>query len=56
MNQMIEMGQSDDFFIPAFFLELPPKPENRESYTQLDDFLRNSCGWVCTCPLDECVE
>ncbi|HTN94909.1 MAG TPA: hypothetical protein VMJ33_10025 [Gallionella sp.] len=45
--------QSDDFFVPAFLLKLPPQPDTGRHYTQTDDFLKDFHGWSeCATPED----
>ncbi len=53
---MYEQNQSDDFYIPANFLNLPPQPETRNLYTQAEDFLKNAYRWIDIFPLEECPE
>jgi hypothetical protein len=56
--------QSDDFFIPAFLLKLPPEHKTRRHErpkliwceTQTEDFLKGIQGWTECFPIDECVE
>ena len=56
--------QSADFFLPTFFLKLPPQPENNRREkpeinwheTQIEDFLKGIQGWSEYLPIDECVE
>jgi hypothetical protein len=48
--------QSDDFFIPAFLMRLPPQPETDRRETQTEDFLKGVQGWSEYFPVDECVE
>ncbi len=46
--------QSDDFYIPAFLLALPPKADsNGRDTVEVEDFLKNIEGWSECIPPDE---
>jgi hypothetical protein len=46
--------QSDDLYIPTFFLTLPPKEGNSGRATEeIEDFLKNVQGWSEYIPPDE---
>jgi hypothetical protein len=46
--------QSDDLYIPTFYLTLPPKEgKNGRATEEIEDFLKNVQGWSEYIPPDE---